>query len=92
MTRFIDGKAGSVVRPNETRGTGSTWDKWPASLLQVTYVTADGEFLCVVCANGGNGSEANITTETSDQWRIIGAQVINEPTNCAHCDRVIPLG
>lgn len=77
-----------IVRPNETRSSGPTWDRWPASLPQVSYVTADGAFLCVTCANGGNGS---ITSPQSDdpQWQIIGAQVNADPTECAHCGRTI---
>lgn len=90
MTRFTDGNPGNV-RPNEIRSTGPKHDTWPASLPQIAYVTADGAFLCVTCANGGNGSEAS-TTADSDQWRIIGAQVNEDPTECAHCNRTIPAG
>lgn len=68
-----------IVRANETRGTGPTYDHWPASLPQVSYVLADGGFICVYCANGGNGSDASTTAEDS-QWRIIGAQVNQNDT------------
>jgi hypothetical protein len=90
MSRFIDG-TGPIVQANEIRSTGPKFDTWPASLPQVAYVMADGVFLCVTCANGGNGSEASTTAE-SDQWRIIGAQVNDQPETCAHCNRTIPNG
>ena len=79
----------STVRANETRSTGPAFDHWPASLPQVSYVVADGGFLCVTCANGGNGSEANTATDTDPQWRIVGAQVNGEDTPCDHCGRII---
>ena len=87
----------STVRANETRGTGPKYDLWPASLPQVAYVTADGAFLCVTCANGGNGScaadaDLDAGNPSTDQWRIIGAQVNAEPQACAHCERIIPVG
>jgi hypothetical protein len=76
------------VTANETRSTGPSWNHWPANLPQVAYVVADGGFLCVTCANGGNGSLAS--TETDDkQWRIIGAQCVADPTPCDHCGRTI---
>ncbi len=82
-----------IVRAGETRGTGPTWDHWPSSLPQISYVVADGGMLCYVCANGGNGSCA--TTEHdksdmhSDQWRIIGACCNDGDTICDHCGRTI---
>jgi len=78
----------TVVRANESRSTGPTWAHWPASLPQVSYVTVDGGFLCVTCANGGNGSDAS-TTSDDPQWRIMGAQVNEEDTICYHCGRTI---
>lgn len=84
----IDKAVSRRVYANEIRSTGPTWNAWPASLPQVSYVLADGGFLCVTCANGGNGSDAS--TENDDkQWRIIGAQVNDEATNCDHCGRQI---
>lgn len=80
----------SRVRANEVRSTGPTFDHWPASLPQVAYVTDDGGFLCVTCANGGHGSLAS-TTSDDPQWRIIGAQINDTETPCAHCDRLIPM-
>lgn len=80
----------SVVRANETRGTGPAWNQWPAELPFVAYVTADGAFLCVTCANGGHGSMAGTEKTDSDQWRIIGAQINDGPEPCTHCDRTIP--
>lgn len=80
-----------VVGPNEPRKTGPTHDSWPAGLAQVSYVLADGGFGCVTCANGGNGSA--MSTDTEDpQWRIVGAQVNNGPTQCDHCNRMIVSG
>jgi hypothetical protein len=83
----------SEVKANETRGTGPTFDSWPANLPQIAYVTADSAFLCVTCANGGNGSEAS-TTSDNEQWRIIGAQTLEQCPRelrvCAHCERYIP--
>jgi hypothetical protein len=76
------------VLANEIRSTGPAFDSWPASLPQVSYVTEDGGFLCVTCANGGNGSEASITAD-SLQWRIIGAQINDDDTPCDHCNRII---
>jgi hypothetical protein len=83
-----------TVQKNEIRSTGPTWNQWPADLPQVAYVMADGALLCVTCANGGNGSLASLAPDTSDQWRIIGAQVSDgDPMYvCAHCDRAIPKG
>lgn len=89
MNSRFESKSSKIVRANETRGTGPKWNRWPASLPQVSYVMADGGFLCYVCANGGNGSEAS-TTADSDQWRIIGAQVNDYDTTCDHCARIIP--
>jgi hypothetical protein len=87
VTRFKDGGPG-VVGANEIRSTGPTFDHWPASLPHVSYVMADGAFLCVTCANGGNGSLASAQAD-DEQWRIIGAQVNEDDTACAHCDRII---
>lgn len=80
--------ASKLVRANETRGTGPAYDRWPVSLPQVSYVTADGGFLCVYCANGAHQSDAS-TIDVSDQWRIIGAQVNADDTPCDHCGRII---
>ncbi len=91
MARFQDGIGLKHVGANEIRSTGPRFDHWPASLPQVSYITVDGAFLCVTCANGGNGSEAS-TVADSDQWRIIGAQVNERPETCAHCERTIPAG
>ena len=78
---------------NEVRSTGPTWDHWPASLPRVAYVCKDGAFLCVTCANGGNGSLATTIPDDGDpsnaQWQIIGAQVNDRPEPCAHCGRMI---
>lgn len=81
-----------TVKANEIRSTGPKWDRWPSSLPQIAYVVADGAFLCVTCANGGNGSMANTTDDTDNQWRIIGAQVNASLAQCAHCERMIPAG
>ena len=79
------------VEACEIRSTGPVWDHWPGSLPQISYVTADGAFLCVTCANGGNGSLATTENDGSnEQWRIIGAQVNRHEETCAHCGRVIP--
>lgn len=86
-TRFPD-TSSRVVQANETRSSGPTYNHWPAELPQVSYVAKDGGFLCVVCANGGNGSEAS-TTSDNDQWRIVGAQVNERATQCDHCGRII---
>ena len=77
-----------IVQANETRITGPSHDAWPAQFPQISYVLGDGGFLCVTCANGGNGSEANVMTDDL-QWKIIGAQVNNGPTQCDHCYRFI---
>ena len=77
-----------IVEANETRSTGPRYDAWPASLPQISYVTADGGFLCVTCANGGNGSLASAQSD-DPQWGIIGAQVNAGITECAHCGRGI---
>lgn len=77
-----------IVLQNESRTTGPKFDQWPAELPQISYVMADGEFICVTCANRGNGSEASL--EASDnQWKIIGAQVNPTDTICSHCNRTI---
>jgi len=80
-----------TVRPNEPRDSGPHYDRWPASLPQISYCLADGGFLCVTCANGGHGSIASTTSETEPQWRIIGAQCNDYPTTCDHCARTIPV-
>jgi hypothetical protein len=87
-----------TVQANEIKSTGPTWDRWPANLPYVAYVTADGGFLCVTCANGGNGSRAaekNLDRDADMEWYVIGAQTLeNFPIDdqvCAHCDRAIPL-
>lgn len=85
MARF---PSGSHVRPNEIRGHGPKHDTWPASLPQVTYITADGGHLCVTCAN----SDGSLAVDASDQWRIIGAQVNQHHTTCDHCERIIVDG
>jgi hypothetical protein len=84
----------SAVKRNEIRSTGPKHDTWPANLPHVAYVTGDGAFLCVTCANGGNGSQASTTTDDK-QWRIIGAQTLEKHSPiervCAHCERAIPI-
>jgi hypothetical protein len=75
----------TIVEANETRGTGPTWDHWPSSLPQISYVTEDGAILCVTCANRDGSTER----DADKQWRIIGAQVNDEPTQCQHCYRMI---
>jgi hypothetical protein len=88
----------SVVRKGEIRSTGPTWDHWPASLPQLAYVVKDGGFLCVACANGGNGSRAGDILDPScpddDQWRVVGGMESDgsERFMCAHCQRQIPAG
>src|SRR5215471_11378158 len=77
------------VEANEIRSTGPNWDAWPAGLPFVSYVTQDGGYLCVTCANGGHGSIAS-TASDDPQWRIMGAQVNDDPTTCDHCGRTIP--
>lgn len=79
----------NLVVEFEKRDTGPAWDCWPSGLPFVSYVVADGAFLCVSCANGGNGSLASAQND-DPQWQIIGAQVNADPTQCAHCDRIIP--
>ena len=88
-----------TVQANEVRSTGPMWDRWPASLTQIAYVTQDGARLCVTCANGGNGSRAadedviNNRHPEDDAWRVIGAQVSTGDPHadvCAHCERLIP--
>lgn len=71
------------VEANEMRSKGPHHNQWPASLPQVSYVTADGAFLCVTCANEHSDLQDN------DQWKVIGAQVNDGPTECAHCYRTI---
>ena len=71
------------VEANEIRNHGPVYNTWPASLPQVSYVVADSAFLCVSCAN------EHADLQDSDQWRIIGAQVNEDPTECAHCYRTI---
>jgi hypothetical protein len=86
------------VQANEVRSTGPKFDTWPASLPYVAYVVADGAFLCVTCANGGNGSRAadqdldRHPAGTDQQWIIVGAQVNAQLERCAHCERTIPHG
>lgn len=41
-----------MVRANEVRSTGPTFDHWPSSLPQVAYTTADGARRV---RRGGNG-------------------------------------
>lgn len=61
------------------------------------YVTADSEYLCAACANGGNGSRAaeqlDADCPDDDQWRVIGYDVLEEPADddvrCAHCNTII---
>lgn len=77
------------VTSREVRSTGPTWDQWDSSHPEVSYVLADGEFLCVTCANGGNGSIAGTSDETDSKWRIIGSQCNAHQVHCAHCDRII---
>lgn len=85
----------ATVEANEVRSTGPRFDRWPSSVPFVSYVTVDGAFLCVTCANGGNGSRSGDELDAScpddHQWRVIGAQVNSEPTECAHCARTIPV-
>lgn len=77
-----------TVRAFEIRNQGPQHDSWPAQFPQISYVLADGGFVCVTCANGGNGSLAS--TDTDDpQWRIVGAQVNLRDTQCDHCYRTI---
>lgn len=82
------------VQANEVRSTGPSFDTWPANLPQVAYVTKDGAFLCVTCANGGNGSAASISS-VDPQWQIVGAQTLEnhdrDARRCAHCCRFIPV-
>jgi hypothetical protein len=79
----------TTVKANEHRDTGPLYDRWPASLPIVSFCLADGGFLCVTCANGGNGSLASIADGTEPQWRVIGAQCNDYPTTCDHCNRII---
>jgi hypothetical protein len=81
-----------TVLANEIRSTGPTWNRFPANLPQVAYITDDGGQLCVTCANGGNESEATLkeSDDPSDrQWQIIGAQTWSDPVQCDHCNRTI---
>jgi hypothetical protein len=82
-----------IVAANEIRSTGPKFDQWPAEFPEIAYVMADGGFLCVTCANGGNGSYASLDADRDDQWRIIGAQraEIDFSDQCGHCGRRIPV-
>lgn len=101
-TRYEPWPASSAhgVRANETRGTGPTFNRWPADRPDIAYVTEDGAFLCVTCANGGNGSRAAdddvifAGKGIDPQWHIIGAQTVGrnedqDATVCSHCSRAI---
>lgn len=88
-----------TVQANEVRSTGPKWNRWPASLPQIAYVTQDGRRLCVTCANGGFGSRAADEDviqghhPDDEAWRVIGAYVSTGDLHedvCAHCDRAIP--
>lgn len=80
-----------MTTKNKTTKTTKAIDQpiidWPSGLPFVSYVVADGAFLCVSCAR--NGSLASAQND-DPQWQIIGAQVNAYPTQCAHCDRIIP--
>jgi hypothetical protein len=88
-----------ICTANEIRNTGPLWNRWPADLPQVQYITADGAQLCVTCANGGNGSRAsdsNLDPQCQEdrQWRVIGASTVTVGrVVCAHCERdIVPSG
>lgn len=84
----------ATVQPNEIRSTGPAWERFPGDVPGIAYVTKDGAFLCVTCANGGNGSLAALGDDTDPQWQILGAQTSDGSDwyTCAHCDRQIPAG
>lgn len=67
---------------------------WPGG-YPLFYATRDGEALCPVCANGGNGSIAVIDgtdDSAADEWTIVGYDVNWESPAmyCAHCYARIP--
>lgn len=62
----------------------------------IAYVTADSEYLCAACVNGGNGSRAHeqldSTDKDDDAWRVIGVNIEEAPDDtvrCAHCHTII---
>ena len=58
---------------------------WPGG-YPLYYILADGETMCVLCANGMNDSDASPDAE-DPQWRIVGYEIHweGEPLVCAHC-------
>ena len=83
------------VRAGEIRFTGPRYNRWPANHPEIAYVTEDGAFLCVTCANGGNGSRSAdddvmyAARGSEPQWKIVGAQTNESTVQCAHCERDI---
>ncbi len=75
---------------------------WPGG-YPCYALLADGETLCIDCANGANGSDASDAPSTDAQWRIEAIDVNWEDAEmtCAHCnariesayaDRAIRIG
>lgn len=63
---------------------------WPGG-YSIVYYTADCALLCAKCANGENGSEAELEHEEK-QWRLEHSDVRWEgPTEqCEHCNADMP--
>ena len=57
---------------------------WPGG-YPVFYLLEDGEVLCPACANGRNGSDAQV--QDDPQWNVIAADINWEDPDmtCGHC-------
>jgi hypothetical protein len=60
---------------------------WPGG-YPIIYIVADGEVLCPDCANGENGSEADLDRTDDPGWHLVGFEVYYEGAaeHCAHCN------
>ena len=63
---------------------------WPG-LYPLYYITEDLGHLCAACANGANGSDADVNS-TDPQWKIIDSDVnFEQEDTCAHCNKPIEM-
>ena len=63
---------------------------WPGG-YPIYAITADGDCLCIACANGDNGSEASTDPDAPADWRIEAVDVYWEGPveTCGHCNAAI---
>lgn len=63
---------------------------WPGG-YDIAYYVEDDAMICASCANGDNGSAAEIGSD-DPQWSIVAWDVTNawdEPETCEHCGAVV---